>query len=84
MKTFIDRLITTPTSEHLSLAFSAVDRAAKMNIISKNKAGRIKSRLHKLAPSVASASAPKKTTHSKTKPVAKKATTKKTATKKAA
>ncbi|MEK7581700.1 MAG: 30S ribosomal protein S20 [Patescibacteria group bacterium] len=35
------------TSANLAKAFSALDRAAKVNIIHKNKAGRLKSRLSK-------------------------------------
>jgi len=37
-----------PTATTLTSAFSALDRAAKTNIIHKNKASRLKSRLSKL------------------------------------
>jgi small subunit ribosomal protein S20 len=38
----------TPTKKSLTLAFQALDKAAKRNVIHKNKASRIKSRLSKL------------------------------------
>ena len=46
----------------VSLAFSAIDRAAKVNIIHKNKAARLKSQLAKLIKSkpVKKTTAPKK------------------------
>lgn len=37
-----------PTQAALSLVFKALDRAAKANVIHKNKAARLKSRLSKL------------------------------------
>jgi small subunit ribosomal protein S20 len=38
----------TPSKKSLSLAFQALDKAAKRSIIHKNKAARLKSRLSKL------------------------------------
>ena len=38
----------TPTKKALTLAFSALDKAAKKKVIHKNKAARLKSRLVKL------------------------------------
>lgn len=37
-----------PTAKALSLAFGRLDKAAKTNIVHKNKAARLKSRLSKL------------------------------------
>ena len=48
MKTAIDRVKKTPSKINLALAFSAVDRAVKKNIIHKNKAARMKSKISKL------------------------------------
>ncbi len=42
---YIKRLKEDSTPENLSLAHSAIDRAAKKGIIHKNKAKRLKSRL---------------------------------------
>jgi small subunit ribosomal protein S20 len=38
----------TPTKKTLTKAFQALDKAAKINVIHKNKAARLKSRLSKL------------------------------------
>lgn len=38
-----------PTPENIKKAYSALDKAAKTNVIHKNKASRLKSRLAKLA-----------------------------------
>ena len=38
----------TPTNKSVSLAYQALDKAAKRSIIHKNKAARLKSRLSKL------------------------------------
>lgn len=48
MKTAMDRVKKTPSKINLALAFSAVDRAVKKNIIHKNKAARMKSKISKL------------------------------------
>ena len=40
-----------PTIKSISEVFSKLDRAAKINLIHKNKASRLKSRLSKLIPS---------------------------------
>lgn len=48
MKTAMDRVKKTPNQANLALAFSAIDRAVKRNIIHKNKAARLKSRISKL------------------------------------
>jgi small subunit ribosomal protein S20 len=50
VKTAIDQVKKTPNSENLSLASSKIDRAVKKNLIHKNKAARLKSRLAKLKP----------------------------------
>lgn len=44
----IDRMRKGSSGEALSLAFSAIDRAAKKNVYHKRKADRLKSRLSKL------------------------------------
>jgi small subunit ribosomal protein S20 len=48
LKTMVDRVLKTPNPESLSLAFSAIDKAVKGNLIHTNKAARFKSRLTKL------------------------------------
>lgn len=48
VKTTADTYKESPTLEKLSSAFSALDRAAKKNILHKNKAARLKSKLSKL------------------------------------
>lgn len=48
IKTASDAFKAKPSTGLLSEAFSAIDRAAKTNIIHKNKAARLKSKLAKL------------------------------------
>lgn len=60
-----------PTAAALQKAFSALDRAAKVNIIHKNKASRLKSQLSKKMGSATKASTTPK------KPAAEKKTSKK-------
>ena len=48
VKTAIDQVIKDPNQENLSKASSKIDRAVKKNLIHKNKAARVKSRLAKL------------------------------------
>lgn len=48
MKTMTDAFIAKPSKEALAEAFSAIDRAVKNNIIHRNRAARIKSRLSKM------------------------------------
>src|SRR5687767_12706500 len=67
----------TQTAESVSKAFSAVDKAAKKNLIHKNKAAHIKSGLAKMTAGGAQA-APKKAAASKA-PAKKTATAKKAA-----
>lgn len=59
----------SPTSKGLTEVFSVLDRAAKTNVIHKNTASRLKSRLSKLvkgsAPAVAKPVTKKKTSSSK-------------------
>jgi ribosomal protein S20 len=62
-------------AESVSAAFSAVDKAAKQNIINKNKAARLKSNLTKHASSDTVKAAPKKVT-AKAKKAAKAAKSK--------
>jgi len=50
VKTVIDQVKKTPSAENLSLASSKIDRAVKKNLIHKNKAARLKSKLAKLKP----------------------------------
>lgn len=50
VKTFVDKMKATPTAENLASAFRAVDRAVKSNIMHRNKAARMKSKLHSLLP----------------------------------
>ena len=59
----------TPSAAGLTKVFSALDSAAKTNVIHKNTASRLKSRLSKLVKG--SASAPKKEVQKK-KPTSKK------------
>ena len=47
-KSAIDAFKASPTVASLSMVFKTLDRAAKKNIIHKNKASRLKSRLSKL------------------------------------
>jgi len=48
VKTAIDQANKDPNQKNLSLASSKIDRAVKKNLIHKNKAARVKSRLAKL------------------------------------
>jgi small subunit ribosomal protein S20 len=48
MKTAIDQVKKESNQKNLSLASSKIDRAVKKNLIHKNKAARVKSRLAKL------------------------------------
>lgn len=45
MRTMMAKMFKQPSAEILSSAFSAVDRAAKKNLIHKNKAARYKSQM---------------------------------------
>jgi len=47
MKTAMDKVQKSPSKVNLALAFSAIDRAVKKNILHKNKAARLKSSLSK-------------------------------------
>lgn len=47
-KTFLKKARNNPTLKNISLAFSALDRAAKKKVIHRNKASRLKARLAKL------------------------------------
>jgi small subunit ribosomal protein S20 len=48
LKSTIDEMKKSPTTDKLSSVFSAVDRGVKKNILQKNKAARIKASLSKL------------------------------------
>lgn len=48
-RSLIKKAVTSPTAETISAAVSQVDKAAKRNIIHKNKAARIKSQLARAA-----------------------------------
>jgi len=65
----------SPTEKNVKMAISAVDKAAKKNIIHKNKAARLKSSLSKLSKKT-------KRTDTKTKPASKPAPWKKKLTSK--
>lgn len=53
LKGELKRFTTTPTAEALPGVYKRLDKAAKTNLIKKNKANRLKSRLSKrLAPKV--------------------------------
>lgn len=47
LKTLIKKARVSKTPQNLSAVFSALDKAAKTNLIHKNKASRLKSRLSK-------------------------------------
>lgn len=47
LRALIKKARTTKSSKDLQAAFSALDKAAKVNLIHKNKASRLKSRLSK-------------------------------------
>ncbi|HSX18556.1 MAG TPA: 30S ribosomal protein S20 [Candidatus Saccharimonadales bacterium] len=49
----------TPTAALLTTVYKALDKAAKVNVIHKNKASRLKSRLSKLVKSTKVSSKPK-------------------------
>lgn len=51
VKTIIKNTRKSPVAKNLTAAFSALDKAAKVKLIHKNKASRLKSRLAKLAAS---------------------------------
>ena len=87
MRTMLKHAINLKTPEALSIAFSALDKAAKTHLIHKGKANRLKSRLTKaIARTVEAAGAakPKKAAKSTKKAVTKKTATKKAVTKKVA
>lgn len=48
LRTIVKTMRKTPSKKTLSAAFKALDKAAKIHIIHKNKATRLKSRLAKL------------------------------------
>lgn len=48
MKTMLDQVKKSKTSDALSKAFSAVDKAVKKNLIHRKKAARIKSQVSRL------------------------------------
>ena len=81
VKTFVDKVIKEPSVAGLAGAFSQLDRAVKKNVIHKNKAARIKSRLSKMADGKTTAT-PAKKTETKAKAATKAKTTKTTAKKK--
>jgi small subunit ribosomal protein S20 len=47
-KTAIKNFKKSPSAENLSRLYKALDKAAKTNVIKKNKASRLKSRISKL------------------------------------
>ncbi len=51
-KELVDAFKKTPTAKAYAAAVSALDKAAKNNVIHKNKAARLKSRLSKRLPKV--------------------------------
>ena len=77
VKTFVDKALKQPTPENTASAFSQLDKAVKKNVLHKNKAARIKSRVSKAAGTdlklAAAKAAPKKTAKPAVKKTAKKA-----------
>lgn len=69
LKTLIKKVRLEKTGENLTAVFSALDKAVKVNLIHKNKANRLKSRLSKGV------------TQTPSKPAIKKSTPKKSPTK---
>ncbi|TSC64095.1 MAG: small subunit ribosomal protein S20 [Microgenomates group bacterium Gr01-1014_93] len=74
LKALIKKARANKTPENLRAVFSALDKAAKTNLIHKNKAARLKSRLSKGVTQIPSKPATKKSTQKK-KPVKKVAKT---------
>lgn len=73
LKSLIKKARVNKTPENLQAVFSALDKAAKTNLIHKNKAGRLKSRLSKGVSSPVSKTTKKAAPKKKTvKKVAKK------------
>lgn len=72
-----------PTKEALNAAYAGIDKAAKKNVIHKNKAARLKSSIAKTVnkPAEKKTTAPKKTTKTTGKKRASKKTAKKSSTK---
>ena len=62
----VANFLKNPTESALKAAFSALDLAAKTNVIHKNKAARLKSRLSKKIAGKKTAQPPKKATPAKT------------------
>lgn len=48
VKTELSRMTSEPTTDQLSNAFSAIDKALKRNILHRNKAARMKAQLSRL------------------------------------
>lgn len=48
LKSLVKKVRTSKAAKDLTAAFSALDKATKVNLIHKNKASRLKSRLSKL------------------------------------
>ncbi|MEK7127207.1 MAG: 30S ribosomal protein S20 [Patescibacteria group bacterium] len=63
MRELINKFRKTPTQKSFSELTSSLDKAAKTNVIHKNKASRLKSRLSKLLPKTTVT--PKKTSKKK-------------------
>jgi len=76
LKALIKKARTTREAKDIQAAFSALDKAAKVNLIHKNKASRLKSRLSKGNTQTTSKPSAKK-------PLPRKSPTKKVTTKKA-
>lgn len=51
LRSLIKKARVSKTAKNLQAAFSALDKAAKVNLIHKNKASRLKSKLSKLVKS---------------------------------
>ena len=51
LKTEMDKMIKSPSLEALKNVFSAIDKALKKNILHRNKAARLKSRMSRLVSS---------------------------------
>lgn len=86
VKTMVDKVKKSPSSENLAGAYSALDTAVRKHLMHKNKAARVKSQLSKLAKPAQKAEkvAPTKAVPAKSAKKTTKAAPKKVAAKKTA
>lgn len=67
LKALVKKARVTKSAKDIQAAFSALDKAAKVNLIHKNKASRLKSRLSKSTSSTVEGTIPKKKVSKKIK-----------------